>query len=202
VSHKGLGISWPVSWKQFKIINLFSLSRDLKAVTFLTCILEVCIVIWAATPNVLTGNLLFSSDPPIASRTMSWTFLSTLFAVNSAQIKIPFDETPGVMQPKRQTAWRLWALVLMVDASLYTLQRGRWSPFLTAVNADVFICIRNYVSLQENTEDFFIFTPAPHPVLSSRNTLAVSTHAKCLPVYLRYDVNVHMPTSNSMLTCG
>lgn len=180
------------------MINLFSLSRDLKAASFL----EVYIVNWAATPNVLPGTLLFSSNPPLASRTMSWTFISILFAVNSAQIKIPFDETPGVMQPKRQTAWRLWALVLMVDASLYTLQRGRWSPFLAAVNADVFIWIRNYTSLQENTEAFFIFTPASHPILSSQNTVAVSTHAKCLPVYLRYDVNVDMPTSNSMLTCG
>ena len=82
------------------MINLFSLSRDLKAASFL----EVYIVNWAATPNVLPGTLLFSSNPPLASRTMSWTFISILFAVNSAQIKIPFDETPGVMQPKRQTA--------------------------------------------------------------------------------------------------
>ena len=58
------------------------------------------------------------------------------------------------------------------------------------------------MSLHESTEAFFIFAPASHPILSSQNTVAVSTHAKCLPVYLRYDVNVAMPTSNSMLTCG
>ena len=68
------------------MIMLFSLGRDLKAVTFLTCIPEVCSVNWAATPTVLTGTLLFSSDPPVVSLATSWTFLSTLFAINSSQI--------------------------------------------------------------------------------------------------------------------
>lgn len=86
------------------MIMLFSLSRDLKSVMFLACILEVCSVNWAATPTVLTGTLLFSSDPPVVPLTMPWTFLSTLFAANSSQTKIPFDETPVVMQPNRQAA--------------------------------------------------------------------------------------------------
>jgi len=31
-------------------------------------------------------------------------FFPTLYAINSSQIKISFDETPGFMQPNRQEA--------------------------------------------------------------------------------------------------
>ena len=84
------------------MIMLFSLSRDLKAVTFLACILEVCSVNWAATPTVLTGTLLFSSDPPVVSLTTSWTFFPHYMQLILHKLKMPFDETPGVMQPNRQ----------------------------------------------------------------------------------------------------
>jgi hypothetical protein len=64
----------------------------------------------------------------------------------------------------------------------------------------VLVVVRNYVSLQEDIAAFLIFTPASHPLLSSQNMVAVPEHVKCQHAYLRYDMNVDMPTSNSVLT--